>query len=291
MIELARKFDAEKPDHSLIDPPFLDELAYVLMHGVRKYGRDNWRKPGLSINRICAAISRHCAAIVGGEDVDAESQLYHAAHIAAGAMFLVGAYERGFNPGFDDRFSSSVPTMRNQLGFNDIEKTTNDEMSSVSSVDESGDENSRSERTFNRSGISSLGSSDKEENESGRGFVDKGGDYQETFTDKIAHVIIPATDSITFLQKDVAEWANGLWPNRSAMTALTKMQMEEIPELITGGLEASELADVGILLLDIAALRKIDLGQAIRDKMKINRERTWKVNPETGLAHHIKEEI
>lgn len=39
---------------------------------------------------------------------------------------------------------------------------------------------------------------------------------------------------------------------------------------------AGELADVMLYLLQIASLNKIDLGQAVMDKLRTNYNRTWK---------------
>ena len=49
-----------------------------------------------------------------------------------------------------------------------------------------------------------------------------------------------------------------------------------------------ELADLGILLYDIAHLDGVDLDSAIRKKMEINRFRTWGVDARTGLLKHNK---
>jgi hypothetical protein len=91
------------------------------------------------------------------------------------------------------------------------------------------------------------------------------------------------------LQNEVGKWADTIFPNRTAENALTKMVMEEIPEFIAGDLkDSTELADVGILLLDVAYLQNVNLFSAIKEKMKINRVRKWEKNKNTGLVSHVK---
>jgi NTP pyrophosphatase (non-canonical NTP hydrolase) len=66
--------------------------------------------------------------------------------------------------------------------------------------------------------------------------------------------------------------------------------MEEIPELLTclkreGRIDGAELADIAILLFDIAHMSGVDLEAAIFEKLEINRKRKWKVN--NGILSHI----
>lgn len=95
-------------------------------------------------------------------------------------------------------------------------------------------------------------------------------------------------DSISVLQSDIAAWADGLYPSRTAHTSLVKLVLEEIPEFISSGMkDPDEYADLVILILDIAHLRGIDVGKAVVGKMQRNRERVWVVNPETGVMSHV----
>lgn len=92
------------------------------------------------------------------------------------------------------------------------------------------------------------------------------------------------------LQQEIREWADSVFPDRTPKGSLIKMMVEEIPELIAGNLEDElEYADVMILLLDIADLKGIDIQDAVKKKMEINRNRTWMRDPDTGLLHHNKE--
>jgi hypothetical protein len=95
------KFDSEKVKYSLIDPYFLEDLARVMGFGASKYGDYNWTK-GIEVTRILNSLRRHTAAMEMGEDIDPESGVLHAAHVAANAMFL--HYFLRNNPELDDRF-------------------------------------------------------------------------------------------------------------------------------------------------------------------------------------------
>ena len=87
----------------------------------------------------------------------------------------------------------------------------------------------------------------------------------------------------------IADWANDVFPHRTITNAISKLVLEEIPEYLLAQDDPMELADVAILLYDIAYLAGIDLKKAIIDKMEINKKRKWQINPTTGLMKHIKE--
>jgi hypothetical protein len=95
---------------------------------------------------------------------------------------------------------------------------------------------------------------------------------------------------VSEMQTLIKNWADSVYPNRTAQSALTKMVMEEIPELIAGGIDDPlEFADIAILLFDAAALLGIDIEQAVKDKMAINVARRWKIDAVTGIMKHVKE--
>lgn len=71
-----RKFDAGKPDLSLVPRGLVEGCARAMMFGVGKYGRDNWRG-GFDDSRLLAACLRHVMAYTNGERIDAESGLCH----------------------------------------------------------------------------------------------------------------------------------------------------------------------------------------------------------------------
>lgn len=88
------------------------------------------------------------------------------------------------------------------------------------------------------------------------------------------------------IRKLVTEWADEVFPERTIINAISKMVLEEIPEYLRQQDDPMELADLGILLYDIAHLAGVDLEDAIREKMKINFKRSWSIDPNTGLLNH-----
>lgn len=90
--------------------------------------------------------------------------------------------------------------------------------------------------------------------------------------------------------KLITNWADDVFPHRTISNAIQKLVLEEIPEYLINQKDPMELADVGILVYDIANLAGVDLNKAIRDKMAINKKRTWKIDDETGLMKHIPKE-
>ena len=100
-------------------------------------------------------------------------------------------------------------------------------------------------------------------------------------------------DSMASVSAYVHEWANNTFPGRSPTAALTKLTMEEIPELLmhrkTNGTEGigQELADCFILLFDLAQIWGVDLPFAIKDKMAVNERRMWSKDRDTGHYNHV----
>ena len=94
-------------------------------------------------------------------------------------------------------------------------------------------------------------------------------------------------NTIEELQKEIAEWADQHFPDRTAWDAACKLMMEEIPEWLSNMDDPLEYADLVILILDVAHLREIDVQQAVIDKMKINRKRSWEVDPLTNQMQHV----
>jgi hypothetical protein len=86
------KHDTGKAPLSLLPTRPLTDVARVLEFGMRKYGRDNWRK-GMQWTRLIDASLRHLMAYKEREDKDPETGLSHLAHAACGLLFLL-EYER-----------------------------------------------------------------------------------------------------------------------------------------------------------------------------------------------------
>lgn len=102
-------------------------------------------------------------------------------------------------------------------------------------------------------------------------------------------------DSIEEAQRTIHGWANETFPGRQPKAALTKLVMEEIPELLAHLKEQGpegigpEVADCFILLLDLAAIWDVDVPQALKAKMLVNARRRWTHDPETHTFNHVKE--
>lgn len=92
------------------------------------------------------------------------------------------------------------------------------------------------------------------------------------------------------LQKEISDWADAVFPDRTAHGALCKLMLEEIPEFALDNSGEDEYADIAILLLDIATLNGIDVEGAIKRKMERNRARQWRVDRRTGLMKHVEKD-
>lgn len=91
------------------------------------------------------------------------------------------------------------------------------------------------------------------------------------------------------LQKVIAQWADTVFPTRTAHDAAVKLMLHEIPEWLDTMDDPLEFADLVILILDIAHLKGIDIKKAVLNKMEINRARKWTVDPRTRLMQHKEE--
>ena len=76
-------------------------------------------------------------------------------------------------------------------------------------------------------------------------------------------------------------------PDRNSYSTIAKL-LSEIGELIASERmsDPEELADVAILVLDLFYLQKVDMVEAVRNKMSTNIRRRWKVS-DNGSAQHI----
>jgi hypothetical protein len=63
-----------KPDYSLLPKIFLDQVAYGMMAGEKKYGRYNYTK-GHKVSQLLAAAERHIKIYQEGEANVLESKL------------------------------------------------------------------------------------------------------------------------------------------------------------------------------------------------------------------------
>lgn len=102
----ARRDDQDKVPLALLDPYALTQMAWVLDFGARKYSAHNWRD-GIEVSRHISSALRHLFALNAGEDLDPESGLPHAAHLACCAMMLT--WTMAFRPDLDDRWAPASP--------------------------------------------------------------------------------------------------------------------------------------------------------------------------------------
>jgi hypothetical protein len=91
MSDQADRFNAGKVDLSLLPIKACVEEALVWQAGMKKYGRDNWRKlwGDDTTNVVMASLLRHAFAIMDGQVYDPETGLQHAAHIRCNAAMLI----------------------------------------------------------------------------------------------------------------------------------------------------------------------------------------------------------
>lgn len=100
-------------------------------------------------------------------------------------------------------------------------------------------------------------------------------------------------DSMAWSSAYINAWARSNFPGRSPKAALTKLNMEELPELLIHLKEhgsvgiGEELADCFILMLDLARIWNVDLARAIKNKMQINERRMWKKDEALGHWNHM----
>ena len=91
-------------------------------------------------------------------------------------------------------------------------------------------------------------------------------------------------------QDSIVQWANHVFPNRTAQSGFLKLY-EELGEVLASPYNKDEWADVFILILDIMATYHIDMDgiqKAIDEKMMVNINRKWDKN-EIGVMKHIEE--
>jgi len=217
----AMRWNRHKTRLSLICPHFAEDLARQLGVGENRYGAGNWKK-GLQISEVLDSLKRHTAALERGEEVDPDTGLHHSVAITSNAMFLHYYHRTGQQDTLDDRHHKyrlgQVPPVWDQSAEDKLcPEPPGQERFSMQQMQEPGTE------------------PDEEPDEEEREFVE---------------------DPVRDLQDRIMWWANKVFPDRTAHGALSKLVLEEIPELLNGGLDDPlEYADVLILILDVASLR------------------------------------
>lgn len=89
------------------------------------------------------------------------------------------------------------------------------------------------------------------------------------------------------LTQDIVQWADSVFPDRKPESALLKL-FEETGELVRDPTAAGEYADICIMVFDLAHMHGIDLAQAIREKIEVNKNRVWRKTLTGTLQHDEK---
>lgn len=84
----------------------------------------------------------------------------------------------------------------------------------------------------------------------------------------------------------IKQWCDEVYPTRTRDQMIAKLQ-EEFQELAERPLDAWEMADIMIILLDLCDHLGFDIAKIIAHKMDINRQRTWQIT-EQGILKHVK---
>lgn len=92
---------------------------------------------------------------------------------------------------------------------------------------------------------------------------------------------------LTPFQSEVNDWQLKTFPTSSVNSKIAHMR-KEIEELAEHPTDASEMADIFILLLGVASKQGVDLLDAARAKMEINKKREWGTPDENGVVLHKK---
>lgn len=87
------------------------------------------------------------------------------------------------------------------------------------------------------------------------------------------------------LTEEIVQWADSVFPDRQPQSAIIKL-FEEIGEMVRNPSDPGEYADICIMLFDLAHMHGVDLAQAIRAKMIVNRNRNW-AKSKIGTLQHV----
>ena len=88
-------------------------------------------------------------------------------------------------------------------------------------------------------------------------------------------------------QLTIGKWADTVFPNRTTASAMLKLY-SELGEYIRNPKCGEELADILIMMIDLANLNGIDIQEAMLAKHSKNLTRQWQVDPVMGTMSHIK---
>jgi len=84
--EKALRFNTGKPKWRFMHYDSMLPMIRVLEKGAIKYAPNNWKKK-LDRSEILESMQRHLAALMDGQEIDAETGESHMGHIQCNAMF------------------------------------------------------------------------------------------------------------------------------------------------------------------------------------------------------------
>ena len=84
----------------------------------------------------------------------------------------------------------------------------------------------------------------------------------------------------------INKWCDEVYPTRTRDQMIEKLK-EEFAELAERPLDAWEMADIMIILLDLCDHLGFDIAKVIHHKMDINAKRSWQIT-EQGILKHVK---
>ena len=94
--------------------------------------------------------------------------------------------------------------------------------------------------------------------------------------------------TIKQLQQEIGEWAQKTFPHQNPNSKIAHLS-DEVKELKDIPDDAEEMADVAILLFNLAEMFNYDLEEEIEKKMAKNRLRIWGEPDERGVCSHIEQ--
>lgn len=103
--KLGRKNDKKKAPLDLLPYDSLEEMAFTLAAGEKKYGTASWAK-GLELRRLISAALRHIGQFNSGEDFDTETETLHLSNAAVNLVFAIWMYKN--RPDLDNRWIKTI---------------------------------------------------------------------------------------------------------------------------------------------------------------------------------------
>src|SRR5690242_14166138 len=92
--DVAAQADGKAP-LDLLEPVANEEISRALAFGASKYGTRNYVESPIAARVYIAAIMRHCAAWLRGEDCAQDSGVHHLGHVGANVHVALAAIEAG----------------------------------------------------------------------------------------------------------------------------------------------------------------------------------------------------